>query len=155
YTRSMVRIFHRHNLVAVHKREYGIGKYTTAEEHLCSTHRHYQKRNPEYYKDKAANLSKTLGELVRLLFARDRYPEQLYKSCDGLLKLFKSTPRETFDKACQMAIDHQNLTYGFALNVIKNKMTEYIQKEQPDKDLPRHNNIRGKEYYDNQLSLKF
>ena len=155
YTRSMVRIFYRHDLVAVHKREFGIGKYTTVEEHLCSTHQHYLNRSPEYYKNKAENLSKTLGELVELVFAQDRYPEQLYKSCDGLFSLFKSTPQETFDKACRMAIDYQNYTYGFVLNVIKNKMTEYDQEEQPNQKLPQHNNIRGKEYYDNQLSLKF
>ncbi len=53
-----------------------------------------------------------------------------------------------------MAIENQNFSYGFILNIIKNKMTEYPQQE-PDKDLPKHNNIRGKEYYNNQLSFKF
>lgn len=154
YTRSMVRIFYQYNLIAVHKREYGIGRYTTNKDHLCSTHQHYLNRSPEYYKDKAANLSTALGHLVELIFAQNKYPEQLYKSCDGLFSLFKSTPLESFEKACQMAIDHQNYSYGFVLNVIKNKMTGYIH-EQPKKNLPEHNNIRGKEYYNNQLSINF
>nr|WP_319397619.1 IS21 family transposase [uncultured Carboxylicivirga sp.] len=154
YTRSMVRIFHGYNLIAVHKRELGTGTYTTNKEHLCSTHQHYLNRSPEYYKNKAENLSKTLGKLVELVFSQNKYPEQLYKSCDGLFSLFKSTPLETFDKACQMAIDYQNYSYGFVLNIIKNKMTEATQ-DHSDKNLPEHNNIRGKEYYNNQLSLKF
>ncbi len=154
YTRSMVRIFHQHNQIAVHKREFGTGTYTTDRAHLCSTHQHYLNRSPEYYKNKAVNLSETLGELVGLVFTQNRYPEQLYKTCDGMFSLFKGTSLETFDKACQMAIDHQNYSYVFLLNVIKNKTTEYIP-EQADKNLPEHNNIRGKEYYENQLTLKF
>ena len=53
-----------------------------------------------------------------------------------------------------MAIDNQNYRYGFVMNIIKNKMTESTQQD-PQKDLPQHNNIRGREYYNNQLSFKF
>jgi len=154
YTRSMVRIFYKYNLVAIHKRELSKGRYSTIKEHLCSTHQHYLNRSPEYYKNKATKLSSTLGELVELIFTQKKYPEQLYRSCDGLFSLCKNTPADTFNKACQMAIENQNFSYGFILNIIKNKMTEYPQQE-PDKDLPKHNNIRGKEYYNNQLSFKF
>lgn len=154
YTRSMVRIFYRHNLLAVHLRDLSKGTYTTNKEHLCSTHQHYLNRSPEYYKNKASDLSELLGKLVALIFSQNRYPEQLYRSCDGLFSLYKSTPLNTFNKACQMAIDNQNYSYGFLRNVIKNKTTEYIDNA-PEKDLPKHDNIRGKEYYINQLSFNF
>ena len=153
YTRSLVRIFHQHILIAVHKRKSGIGRYTTNKEHLCSTHQYYLNRSPEYYKKKAGKLSETLKELVELIFSQNRYPEQLYKSCDGLFSLHKNTSLKTFEKACQMAIDHQNYSYLFVQNVIRNKTTEYVE-EQPRKNLPDHHNIRGKEYYNNQLPLK-
>ncbi|MCW3789817.1 hypothetical protein OM075_25400, partial [Marinilabiliaceae bacterium AAT] len=71
-----------------------------------------------------------------------------------LFSLCKNTPVDTFNKACQIAIDNQNYSYGFVMNIIKNKMTESSQQD-PQKDLPQHNNIRGKEYYNNQLSFKF
>jgi transposase len=154
YTRSMVRIFHQYDLIAVHKRAFSKGMYTTNKEHLCSTHQHYLNRSPEYYKNKAINLSATLGELVERIFDQKKYPEQLYRSCDGLFSLCKRTKPDTFNKACQMAIENQNYSYGFVVNIIKNKMTEYVQEEQ-SKELPKHNNIRGKEYYNNQLSFKF
>lgn len=153
YTRSMVRIYHQCDLVAVHKREF-FQDYTTDKDHLCSTHQHYLNRSPQYYKNKAADMSESLSKLITLVFTQDKYPEQLYRSCDGLFSLCKKTPEETFEKACNMAIDNQNYSYGFVLNVIKNKMTEYVP-EQQDKKLPEHNNIRGKEYYNNQLSFNF
>lgn len=154
YTRSVVRIFYNHNLIAVHKRSFVKGGYTTDKNHLCSTHQHYLNRSPEYYRNKACERSASLGQLVELMFAQNRYPEHLYRSCDGLFSLQRNTRPDTFDKACLIAIEHQNYSYSFVQNIIKNKMTENVE-EKPDKPLPEHNNIRGKEYYNNQLPFKF
>jgi hypothetical protein len=146
YTRSMVRIFYRFNLIAVHQRDYTKGTYTTNKKHLCSTHRHYLNRSPEYYIDRAKRVSESLAQLIALVFSQNRYPEQLYRSCDGLFSLQRNTPDDTFSKACQIAIENKNYSYGFVQNLIKNKMTECDIKE-PDKPLPDHKNIRGKAYY--------
>jgi hypothetical protein len=154
YTRSLVRIFYNHNLIAVHKRSFVKGAYTTDKNHLCSTHQHYLNRSPEYYKNKAHSLSGTLGKLVELIFSQNRYPEQLYRGCDGLFSLGRNTHPDTFDKACRIAIEYQNYSYSFVQNIIKNKMTETTE-EKINKALPEHNNIRGREYYNNQLPFKF
>ena len=154
YTRSMVRIFYNYNLIAVHQRNVVKGAYTTSREHLCSTHQHYLNRSPEYYMKKAQELSDPLGELVKLIFSQNKYPEQLYRSCDGLFSLRRNTHPDTFDKACQMAVDYKNYSYGFVQNIIKNKMTGYHEPK-PDQPLPDHGNIRGRDYYNNQLSFKF
>ena len=156
YTRSMVRIFSDGNLIAVHKRSFVKGGYTTDKNHLCSTHQHYLNRSPEYYQNKAHSLCEPLGKLVELIFSQNRYPEQLYNGCDGLFSLQRNTHPDTFDKACQIAIDYQNYSYRFVQNIIKNKMTEtYGEKEKINKALPKHKNIRGREYYNNQLPFNF
>ncbi|MDA3817119.1 MAG: IS21 family transposase [Prolixibacteraceae bacterium] len=154
YTRSMVRIFYHYSLIAVHKRSFVKGAYTTEKDHLCSTHQHYLNRSPEYYQGKASGLSESLGKLVKLMFEQDEYPERLYRSCDGLFSLQKNTHPDTFNKACQIAIEYKIYSYRFMHNIIKNKMTEH-QLVKLDKALPEHNNIRGKEYYHNQISIKF
>ncbi len=152
YTRSLVRIFSHHQLIATHPRERGRGAYTTNKDHLCSAHQHYLNRSPEYYQKKASALSATLGELVALVFTQNKYPEQLYKSCDGLFSLQRNTPEETFNKACKIAIKHRNYTYNFLRNLIQNRMTEQTS-EDTESSLPQHQNIRGREYYSNQLSF--
>ena len=53
-----------------------------------------------------------------------------------------------------MAIEHKNYSYGFVMNVIKNKMTEYTQNTTEQK-LPEHKNIRGKDYFNKQLTINF
>jgi transposase len=153
YTRSIVSVYSKGKRIAVHIRDYKKGGYSTQKDHLCSSHQHYLDRSPEYYMNKALANSERLHELFKLLFSQDRHPEQLYRSCDGLLSLSRKTNPEVFEKACQMAIEHQNYSYGFVLNIIKNKMTDQ-QDTAHNQALPDHKNIRGKDYY-TQSQIKF
>ena len=146
-TRSMVRIYAKGELVASHIRSYQKGKYTTEKTHLCSHHQHYLSRSPEYYKQKAKSHSQNLFKLFELIFTQDRHPEQLYKSCDGILSISRKTDREVFDKACLLAIEHQHYSYTFIRNIISNKMTITPRQPLPEKPLPKHSNIRGKEFF--------
>jgi hypothetical protein len=95
---------------------------------------------------KARNKSKELHNLLVLLFKQDRYPEQLYRTCDGLLKLQRITEPDKFEKACQIAIENQRYNYGFVANILKNNMTEHYQQTE-EKPLPKHENIRGKQLF--------
>jgi hypothetical protein len=146
YTRTMVYIYDKGEQISVHIRNYKIGSYSTDKEHLCSQHQHYLDRSPDYYLGKAKSKSETLYLLIQLLFTQKRHPEQLYRTCDGLLSLQRKTDPDEFQRACIMAIEYQNYTYTFILNILKNKMTGLpeIKQTQP---LPNHQNIRGKEYY--------
>ena len=153
YTRSMVHIYAKGMQIALHIRDYRVGGYTTDREHLCSHHKHYLDRSPEYYIQKANEKSEQLSQLVQLIFAQKRHPEQLYRTCDGLLSLQRKTDPELFKKACMMAIEYQSYSYKFVMNILKNKMAgqQEIKQEQP---LPNHKNIRGKDYYA-QTTIKF
>jgi len=146
YTRSMVHIYANGQQIAVHVRNYKPGSYTTDKEHLCSAHQHYMDRSPEYYLDKAKLKSAVLYLLIGHLFAQNRHPEQLYRTCDGLFSLQRKTETDIFQKACNMAIEHQNYSYTFILNILKNKMTDEPKTTQT-KPLPDHGNLRGREYY--------
>ena len=146
YTRSMVHIYLKAELVAVHVRDYKPGVYTTVKEHLCSAHQHYLDRSPDYYMDKAKSKSDELYQFMVLMFAQNRHPEQLYRTCDGMLSLQRKTDQKDFHKACLMAIEHQNYSYRFIVNILTNKMTGQAETK-PKKPLPDHENLRRKEYY--------
>lgn len=147
YTRSLVRVYVDGKQVAVHQRDYRQGKYSTEKEHLCSSHRHYLDRSPQYYKDRAMKTDKVFYQLIDKIFGQNKYPEQLYKTCDGMFSLQRKTNPGTFQKACLIALKYENYTYGFLLNIIKNRMTEQEEESYPEKSLPDHQNIRGKSYY--------
>jgi transposase len=148
FTRSMVYIYAKGEQIAVHRRSFSKGRYTTVKEHLCSHHQHYLDRSPEYYIKRARRYSPVLGELAEYIFSQDKYPEQLYRSCDGLFSLRRKTDPEVFEKACTMAIEYENYSYGFILNILKNNMTGQITTEEIENPLPEHKNVRGAKYFE-------
>lgn len=146
YTRSMVRIYIDGKCVATHSRNRTSHGYTTVKDHLCSTHQHYLARSPGYYIRRAKQCCEELHHFTQLLFDQNRPPEQLYRTCDGVLSLYRKTDKEQFKKSCNIAITHKIYSYKFIQKLIKNKAVDQ-QGDLPFKDLPDHDNVRGKEYY--------
>ncbi len=94
-------------------------------------------------------------QLFVLLFQQNRYPEQQYRTCDGLLRLQRNNDADKFDKACHVAIENQCYNYRFIENILKNNMAE-TQKNSSPESLPQHQNIRGKAYFEQtQLKINF
>jgi len=154
YTRSMVYIYARGKQIAVHIRSYKPAGYSTVKEHLSSQHRHYLDRSPDYYIGKARERSPELHLLIQLIFDQPQHPEQLYRTCDGLLRLQKNVPADAFAKACELAMEYRNFSYKFVERILKNKMENNQDTPVNDQALPVHHNIRGKEYY-TQTTIKF
>lgn len=146
YTRSLVQIYCQGKSIAIHNRTKNQGYYSTIKEHLCSHHNHFLDRSPQYYLDKATTVSPKFHQLFSLIFDQKRHPEQLYRTCDGLINLSKKIQPEKLDKACEIAITHENYSYKFITNIITNNMYD-LPPSPPDKPLPVHQNIRGKEHY--------
>lgn len=153
YTRSMVRIYAKAEQIAIHTRNYAPYGYSTIKEHLCSHHQHYMDRSPAYYIDRAGKMTKELQQIVQLLFQGGRFPEQNYKTCDGFFNLYRKTSPEIFSRACNEALECKTYSYRFLMRIIEH-MNKNPEIENPPAPLPEHENIRGKEYYQ-QLNLKF
>lgn len=149
FTRSMVYIYHEGIKVAVHPRCNKQGLYSTIKEHLSSQHQHYSDRSPDYYKNKASKISKVLHEFVCILFEQQKYPEQVYRSCDGLLNLARQYDLDTIEKACKTAMEYKKFSYKFIQNIIENRMENESIPEKK-RALPKHGNLRGRDYYTNQ-----
>jgi len=154
FTASQVCIWVKGEQVAVHRRNRSPNSYSTIKDHLCSAHQHYLDRSPDYYIRKAKIKSAVLGQLVTLLFTRNSHPEQLFKTCDGLLRLQRGYPLQTFDQACALAIACEQYNYTFVRNVLENNMTSDSQPPAKQETLPAHENVRGGEYY-KQITLNF
>ena len=150
YTRSLVQIYCNGQSIATHQRNYGFG-YTTQKEHLCSSHQHYKDRSPQYYIQMAEKRSPVLEKLIRQIFEQTKIPETVFKRCDGLLSLSRKTDPVLFERACQLALDHNQLTYKFVERVIENKTSTLNQTDTTNnqKPLPKHDNIRGRQYFIN------
>lgn len=155
YTRTLVKIYCDGSCIATHLRRIGYG-YTTCKEHLCSTHRHYLDRSPGYYIKQAEKRSPALARLIRCNFEREEVPERIYRRCDGLLSLQRKTDPVIFEKACLYAIDCDLLSCKSLQKMIENRAYELTNDTLPEgatgkEKRPSHENIRGKQYYNNQI----
>ncbi|WP_423126725.1 IS21 family transposase [Gaoshiqia sp. Z1-71] len=140
YTRTLVRIYCKSELVATHRRTIGFG-YTLVREHMPSAHQHYMDRSPGYYMDLARKRSDGLLCLMKMMFAKEETPEVLYKRCEGLLSLQRKTDPFCFEEACRVAVANGIPSYQFVRRRIENRMTS--DKPSTIKKLPKHGNIRG------------
>ena len=146
YTRCLVTIYVKGERVAIHRRLQSSG-YSTIKEHLCSHHRYYLERSPKYYLNRAKN-NLVLHRFIELIFSQEnRYPEQLYKTCDGLFSLYKRSDPQAFSQAILKATDLEQYSYQFVKNIINNKTYHDQVLEDKQGLLPQHHNTRGSEYY--------
>ena len=89
--------------------------------------------------------------LSRVIEAR-RYPEQAYKSCKGILALGKRVGEDRLVKACRLGLVLGNYSYHAIEQILSNRQEDVIlDQEETTTDtvptIPKHQNIRGKEYY--------
>jgi transposase len=144
YTSTLVKIFCKNERIATHERVVGFG-YSTDSEHLCSTHKHYNKRSPDYYIETAKKKSAVLAEVITRIFNRLQPPELFYRTCDGLLNLCRKTDLDSFEKACQIALDNNVFSYRFIKSLIESK--SLFEETEIYKPLPTPHDARGKQYY--------
>lgn len=132
--------------VAIHIRDYKPGGYTYINEHLCSHHQHYLDLSPSYYIKKSTLYSGAVQHFIKMLFKGGRPPEQNYRTCEGVFSLSRKTPPDVFEKAISLANECNSYSYKFLLKVIAN-ITVSGPPDENELKIPTHENIRGKEYY--------
>jgi len=147
YTRNMLWIYCRGKQIASHIRSYRENAYTTLATHLKSEHQAYKNRSHETYLTRAKAHSAEFARLLEILFERAHYPEQLFRTCDGLFRLKRDFPAEQFDKACSYVLKNKLYTYYYFRNVLENGTANNQEETSVKSSLPEHANIRGRAYY--------
>lgn len=75
YTQKYIEVYHNHQRIAIHQRNYTRGSYNTNSDHLSSTHQSYLDWNPDYFKNKAAAHGEHVVSCVEHILASVDYPE--------------------------------------------------------------------------------
>lgn len=147
YTSNRVEIYHKYNRIAIHQRSYKSHSYTTIAEHLPSTHQFLSDWNPQKFINWANNIDPSVSKFITFLLEEKQHPEQAYKSCIGVLSMEKKVGRERLVNACKRALDFGVYNYKTIDNILKRNLDLYTEDQDEKSNLPRHNNIRGEEYY--------
>lgn len=146
YSVSFVEIFYKYDLVAAHARSRRQHGYTTDETHMASQHKALTEWSPEFFLKKARLIGPDVESYIENVLMKKTHPEQTYKTCNGILSFAHRIGHERLSKACKRAESFQTYTYRFIESILK-KGLEVDEPESEQLTMPKHKNIRGKEYY--------
>jgi hypothetical protein len=146
YSSSTVDIYYNYVLIASHKRDRRPYGYTTNPDHLASTHKYLTEWNPERFIKWAQSIDGIVKQFITSLMDSKSHPEQAYKACQGVLGFERKVGRERLINACRRAIEYENYSYHAIKSILENKY-DLLTYDEFMSDIPAHENIRGKNYY--------
>lgn len=146
FSKSRVEIYHKYEQIASHERFKSPHTYTTEKAHMASTHQHMADRNPAFYIDLGNKIDPQVGLYIEQVLLRKAYPEQGYRSCQGILSFAKRVGHDRLIRACRRAHEVGYFNFKIIESILQKNLDQYELEEEPS-NMPAHENIRGQEYY--------
>lgn len=142
YSRSGVWIYDNYLLVARHARVRSKGNYTTERSHLPAQHQHILSLSPEQYIRRAQTIGPDVGLYISRVLDKREYPQQAYKSCDGILSLEKKVGRDRLIMACRRGHEFGQYGYKVIENILRRNL-EKMEHQEEEHRMPDHQNVRA------------
>jgi transposase len=147
YSKSTIEIFYKYERIASHKRIRSPHNYSTDPSHLATQHKVLSEWNPDYFLQQARSIDISVEFYISQVLLRKKHPEQGYKACQGILSYAKRVGHQRLINACARA--HAYGLYNFKVieNIINKGLDLYDTEQEPQLNMPEHENIRGEKYY--------
>jgi transposase len=146
-TEKTIEIFYCRQRQASHCRVSAPGRYSTQREHMPLAHQVMDGWSPEHFQRQAEEIGPQTSRLVALILEGQRHPQQVYRTCSGILGLGKRYGHTRLEAACHRALSAGIRSYKGILNILQNRLDQLDVEQPPLASLSDHTNIRGKTYY--------
>ena len=146
-TDHMVELFHRGTRVALHQRRYGGSRHGTDPEHMPSAHRRYAEWTPERFRRHARAIGPNSEGLIVAILANRPHPEQGFRTCLGVLRLFRGLDPVRAEAASAHALEIGALTYKSIASILEHNLDRRPRARAADGAAIVHPNIRGPRYF--------
>ena len=140
-----IELFHRGVRVAAHQRRYGGRRHGTDPDHMPSAHRRYAEWTPDRFRRWGRSIGPNTEGLVLAILANRPHPEQGFRTCLGVLRLFKDLDPERAELIAARAVAVRALTYKSIASIIANKLDRSARAT--DDAVVDHPNLRGPGYF--------
>ena len=150
YDTENVEIFIGFKRIALHRRNYRSGGYTTLKEHMPEKHLKYQETlgwDADFFLSLAAEIGENTVEVFHQVLASREFIEQTYLSCKGLKRLSERYSPDRFEAACRRALKGTRVNYMMIKNILEKNLDRQEEIQEDLFKIPSHDNIRGKESY--------
>jgi transposase len=146
-TSRTIEVFHRGKRIAAHARRYGGQRHGTLPEHMPSAHRRYGEWTPERLRHQARTIGPNTEGLIIAVLVRRPHPEQGFRTCLGVLRLFRGINPARAEAVSLRAIEIGALTYASVASILKHRIDQSASPRAADGTPLLHDNIRGSRYY--------
>lgn len=149
YTQQIIEIMHRGERIASHARLHGGGsRYSTQSGHMPQKHRSMAEWTPERIGRWAAGIGTHTAQLIEVLMAQRRHPQQAFRSALGILRMGKLYGNTRLEAACLRAYAMNAISYKSIESILKKRLDEAPLPADVQPTLPLvHANVRGSDYY--------
>jgi transposase len=145
-TARMIEIFHRGQRVGLHERRYMGRRHGTDPEHMPSAHRRYAAWSPERFRRWAAQVGPNTEALIAAVLESRPHPEQGFRTCLGVLKLYRGVDPAQVEAVSARALEIGALNCKSVAALLSRKSSAAAKADAPA-PLLDHANLRGPGYY--------
>ena len=154
YTATTIELFQGGKRVTSHVRNSAAYRHTTIHEHMPKSHRAHLEWTPSRLVHWGETIGTATAEVIRNILASRPHPEMGYRACLGILRLAKTYSNDRLEAASQRALQLQACSYSSLRSILKRSLDRQTTLElEPGKPGPRHENLRGPNYYDPPTTL--
>jgi transposase len=146
-TPTTIEIFHKGQRVAAHLRSRTRGQTSTQKDHQPKSHQAHLEWTPSRMAGWAEQIGPNTAQLFERILADKPHPEMGYRSCLGIIRLAKQYSAPRMEAAARRAILTGACRYQSVKSILKNSLDHVPLAEPASPTSPRHDNIRGAEYF--------
>jgi transposase len=151
-TAATVEIFRKGKRIATHPRSYSETKRdVTLLEHRPKNHQEYGDWSPERIHSWALKIGQDAARLVDVIMGRHQYPEQGFRSCQGILRMEKKVGRERLEAACTRALAIRGYSYKSVKSILDSNLEGRPLPEAIHQLAIVHSNLRDPAIYNTHI----
>jgi transposase len=153
-TAMTVEIFDAGKRIASHARSSAPYRHTTVHDHMPKSHQAHLEWTPSRLINWAATVGTSTATVVRTILESRPHPEMGYRACLGIMRLAKTYSNQRMEAASARAIELQACSYTSLHSMLKRSLDQQATTDiEPERTGPRHENLRGAEYYDTPAAI--
>jgi len=146
-TARAIEIFHRGRRVGVHQRRYMGARHGTDPDHMPASHRRYAEWTPDRFHRWAGKIGPSTEGLIAAVLASRRHPEQGFRTCLGILRLYRGVDPARAEAVSARALEIGALASRSVASLLARKPDKAAAKDGSQTTLFDHANLRGPGYY--------
>jgi transposase len=154
FTSHTVEIFEGGKRVASHMRSFAPYLHTTTKEHMPKSHQAHLEWTPSRLIHWAGTVGEATALVIATVLETKRHPEIGYRACLGIMRLGKTYSNERLEAASKRALELNACSFQSLKSILKQSLDRQTALPlEPERSGPRHENIRGAQYFNPPTNL--